>query len=112
MPAAGAMRLFRTWLTAGLVGLVMLLSGGPCAAFAAPAAHPVLAAPLDPCLAGKGAASAPVCAQCACQQMGQPPASPGAPPPRLSRAQFDLSTASLSGRLEAPPIPPPRHPMS
>jgi hypothetical protein len=106
------MRPFRAWLTAALVGLLLLMSGAPCIAFAGPSPGPAVAAPADPCHAGKAAQLPPACPQCACQIMGQPPAPSAEPRPRLSRAQIDLTTASLSGRLEAPPTPPPRPSMS
>ena len=112
MRAAAGRSPFRIWLSAWFVGLLLLACGAPCTALAAPTAGTAVTAPADPCQAGKAAQTAPPCAQAACQVMGEPPARAGPPAPRLSRAQFDLSTMSLSGRLDAPPTPPPRASMS
>jgi|GEM_PF-4652550 len=114
---------FAAWLSAGLVAVLLFASGAPCTGIAAPADRPAdrvvapaaaISLPGDPCRPRKGVPAVPVCcAQAACQAMGEPPprVTTGAAP-SLSRADFDLSTASLAGRRDEPPTPPPRTPMS
>ena len=111
--AAGRFLDFRTWLSAGLMGLMLLASGAPCRAQSAAPTRPVASAPADPCRQGPTSSSAPyACAQCACQNLGAPPQAVALPAPRLTRAAYDLSTAGLLGRHVPPPTPPPRYPMS
>ena len=120
MRAAASRRTsFMAWLSAGLVAVLLFASGAPCTGIAAPAdrptsrlAEPVAAVvlPGDPCAPHKGVPVLPACcAQAACQAMGEPPprvtTGPASSP---TRADFNLSTASLAGRLDEPPTPPPR----
>ncbi|HEY8003520.1 MAG TPA: hypothetical protein VIE16_04790 [Phenylobacterium sp.] len=99
-------------MAAVLVGLVVLLSAAPCTGIAGPAgAQARVSAPSDPCQA-RHAAPATACAQLACQLAAEPPFAWSAPAPALSSARFDPRCDAALGRDDAPPLPPPRLPMS
>jgi hypothetical protein len=97
----------RAHLAALLVGLLMLVSAAPCAAFAAPSQQPAIAAPADPCKARHpGVVCA--CAQLACQHAADLGAALVTRAPPLSPATFTSASARALGRTDAPPLPPPR----
>jgi hypothetical protein len=98
----------RRHLAALMVGLLVLVSIDPCAAFAAPSpSHPVAQAPADPCGAHHpGIVCA--CAQLSCQHAAIPPSDPAERVPMTSHAQFILAADTVRGRVDAPPLPPPR----
>jgi hypothetical protein len=98
----------RRHLAALMVGLLVLVSIDPCAAFAQPSpSHPVAQAPADPCDAHH-AKIVCACAQLSCQHAAIPPSGPADRVRMTSRAQFTLASDTARGRVEAPPLPPPR----
>jgi hypothetical protein len=97
----------RRQLAAFLVGLLMLVSAAPCAAFSAPRPQPGISAPADPCRSHNPATPC-ACAQLACQhaaELGEAFSVPAAIP---SAATFHPVSIFGLGRVDAPPLPPPR----
>jgi hypothetical protein len=98
----------RQHLAAVLVGLLVLVSLEPCAAFARPTpSHPAVQAPADPCRSHHAAAPC-ACAQLSCQHFAAPPCTGADRVETPSQASFTLAVADALGRTDAPPLPPPR----
>jgi hypothetical protein len=98
----------RHHLAALMVGLLVLVSIDPCAAFAQPSPnHPVAQAPADPCKAPH-ARIVCACAQLSCQHAAIAPSIPTERLRMTGQAQFILAADTARGRVEAPPLPPPR----
>jgi hypothetical protein len=98
----------RGHLAAFLVGLLVLVSIEPCAAFAAPSPnHPIVQAPGDPCDTHH-AQTVCACAQLSCQHAAIPPWGQAERLRITSQTQFILASDTARGRVDAPPLPPPR----
>ncbi len=98
----------RRHLAAVLVGLLVLVSIDPCAAFAAPSQnHPVAQAPADPCDTHP-AKIVCACARLSCQHAAIPPSGLADRVRMTSQAQFTVASDTARGRVDAPPLPPPR----